>query len=169
VLTPAIQKGYDVAMRTLAILIGLLAGAVLAGNCGAAVTLPETKGGVVVQVNTNGDYEIRAREPAWTFGGSVGYPIQEIKTASGRDAIGMYQEVTFRWNTQFSGGIRRYDDKPAVLFSVNAPAGANVTKVAFPSFAHLPANLHGFQLSRGEFCATELQAGTERHTVAAVR
>ena len=135
----------------MAIFIGMLTGVVLAGNCRAAVMLPETQSGVSVQVNTNGDYEIRAREPAWTFGGNVGYPIQEIKTSSGQDAIGSYQEVTFRWNAQFSGGIRRYDDKPAVLFTVNMPGGAIVTNVAFPSFTRLPANLHGFSYREENF------------------
>ena len=138
-------------MRKILILIGTLTGALLAGNCRAAATLPETKGGVGVQVTTNGDYEIRARELTWTFAGNVGYPIQEIKTSSGQDAIGAYEEVTFRWNAQFSGGIRRYEDKPAVLFSVNAPAGANVTNVAFPSFTRFPANLHGFSYREENF------------------
>ncbi|HXI83444.1 MAG TPA: hypothetical protein VNL17_05060 [Verrucomicrobiae bacterium] len=138
-------------MRKILILIGIVTGAMLAGNCRAAVTLPETRGGVGVQVTTNGDYEIRVHEPSWVFAGNVGYPIQEIKTLSGQDAIGAYHEVTFRWNAQFSAGIRRYDDKPAVLFSVNAPAGANVTNVAFPSFTRLPANLHGFSYREENF------------------
>ena len=114
-------------MRKPLILIGILTGAQLAGNC-PAMTLPETQSGVSVQVSTNGDYEIRDRDLAWTFGGNVGYPIREIKTSSGRDTIGAYQEVTCRWNAQFSAGIRRYDDKPVVLFTVNAPAGAFTEK-----------------------------------------
>src|SRR5258708_4465591 len=113
--------------RSPILILALLTGVLIAGNCQATVTLPETQGGVSVQVNTNGDYEILSRDPAWTFSGNVSYPIQEIKTLSGQDTIGAYQEVTFRWNAQFSGGIRRYDDKPAVLFSVNVPAGVNVT------------------------------------------
>ncbi len=143
-------KAYDAVMRKTAILIGILAGVLFAGYCRAA-TLPENASGVSVQVNTNGDYEIVTREPAWTFGGTVGYPIEEIKTTSGRDAIGAYQEVTFRWNAQFSGGIRSYNDKPAVLFSVNAPAGANAANVAFPSFTRVPANLHGFSYREENF------------------
>src|SRR5271169_6635292 len=104
-----IGKRYDAVMRTTLLSIGILTGVVLVGDCEAAATLPETSSGVSVQVNTNGDYEVLSRGPAWTFGGTVGYPIQDIKTASGQDAIGAYQEVTFRWNAQFSGGIRRYD------------------------------------------------------------
>lgn len=133
------------------LILALLTGVLISGNCQAAVTLPETQSGVSVEVNTNGDYEIRAREPAWAFGGTVGNPIQEIKTSSGQDTIGAYQEVTFRWNAQFSAGIRRYDEKPAVLFAVNLPAGANVTNVAFPSFTRLPANLHGFSYREENF------------------
>ena len=133
------------------VILSVLTGTLIVGHCHAAVTLPETQRGVSVEVHTNGDYEIRAREPAWTFGGNVGYPIQEIKTSSGQDTVGAYQEVTFRWNAQFSGGIRRYDDKPAVLFSVNAPAGANATNVAFPSLTRLPVNLHGFSYREENF------------------
>jgi hypothetical protein len=139
------------AVRKTLILFGILTGTVLVGNSQEAVTLPETQSGVSVQVNTNGDYEIQVRDPGWTFGGNVGYPIQEIKTSSGQDTIGAYQEVTFRWNTQFSAGIRHYDDKPAALFSVNAPAGANATNVVFPSFTRVPANLHGFSYREENF------------------
>src|SRR6266404_6385801 len=138
-------------MRKILILIGTLTGVLLAGNCRAATTLPETPSGISVQVSTNGDYEIRSHEPAWAFGGSIGYPLEDIKTASGQDAIGAYQEVTFRWNAQFSAGIRSYHDKSAVLFSVNLPAGANAAKVAFPSFSEFPTNLHGFSYREGNF------------------
>ena len=58
-------------MRKILILIGTLTGALLAGNCRAAATLPETPSGISVQVSTNGDYEIRSHEPAWAFGGSI--------------------------------------------------------------------------------------------------
>ena len=133
------------------LILAILTAVLITGNCQAVVTLPETRSGVSVQVNTNGDYEIRARELAWTFGGTVGHPIQEIETTAGRDTIGAYQEVTFRWNAQFSGGIRRYNDKPAVLFSVNAPAGVNVTNVAFPLFTRIPADLHGFSYGEENF------------------
>ncbi len=133
------------------LILAVLTGALYAGNCRAGAILPETQSGISVQVNTNGDYEIRSREPAWVFGGTVGYPVDEIKTSSGQDPIGAYQEVTFRWNAQFSGGIRRYDEKPAVLFSVNAPTGANATNVAFPSLTRLPANLHGFSYREENF------------------
>ena len=68
-------------------------------------------------MDTNGDYEIRSHVPSWMFGVTVGYPLQDIKTGSGKDAVGAYQEITFRWKTpaEFSAGIRRYDDKPVEL------------------------------------------------------
>src|SRR5712671_7912547 len=76
--------------------IAVTAGVILfGGNCRATVTLPDSPSGIVVQVETNGDYEVRSREPVRLFGGTVGYPIQGIKTASGRDEIGSYKEVTF--------------------------------------------------------------------------
>jgi hypothetical protein len=139
------QRNVAIAIMAIALLFG--------GNGRAAVTLPDTPSGIVVRVETNGDYEVRSREPARLFGGTVGYPIQEIKTASGRDAVGVYKEVTFRWQTpaQYSAGIRRYDETPAVLFSVNTPSGVNVTNVAFPSFDRLPGALHGFSYREENF------------------
>ena len=123
----------------------------MAGQCRAAVTLPESADGISVQVETNGEYQIRARQPGWTFRGSIGYPIQEATNASGRDAVGEYQELRFRWRGQFAGSVRRYDDRPAVLFTVDSPAGANVTDTAFPSFDGLPAGLHGFSYGEKNF------------------
>jgi hypothetical protein len=135
------------------LLIGLviLSGTLIAGECRAMVALPESRDGISVQVETNGDYHVRGRAQGWTFRGSIGYPAQEITNASGQDAIGAYQEVRFRWRGQFYGSIRRYDDRPAVLFSVDAPAGANVTNVAFPVFGGLPAGLHGFSYGEKNF------------------
>ncbi len=73
------------------VVIAILAGVLLFGGNGrAAVTLPDAASGIAVQVETNGEYEVRSREPARLFGGTVGYPIQKIKTGSGRDAIGAY-------------------------------------------------------------------------------
>jgi len=129
----------------------VLAAALIAGECRAMVALPESRGGVSVQVETNGEYHVRSRAQGWTFRGSTGYPVQGITNSSGQDAIGAYQEVKFRWRGQFSGSIRRYDDRPAVLFSVDAPAGANVTNVAFPVFGGLPAGLHGFSYGEKNF------------------
>src|SRR6266404_1298732 len=106
----------------------ILTGILIAGNCRAAVILADVPSGLSVEVDTNGSYEITTRSPLWTFGGNVGYPLEEIKTVSGRDAIDTYQDVTFHWKApaEFSASIRRYDYRPAIVFSVNAPAGVNV-------------------------------------------
>jgi hypothetical protein len=134
-------------------LVGLtiLSGALIAPECPAMVALPESQDGISVQVETNGEYQVHGRAQGWTFRGSTGYPVQEITNASGQDAIGAYHEVSFRWRGQFSGSIRRYDNRAGVLFSVDAPAGANVTNVAFPSFGGLPTGLHGFSYGEKNF------------------
>jgi hypothetical protein len=115
------------ARRTFVIGLAILAAALIDGECRAMVTLPDSRDEISVQVETNGEYSIRGREQGWTLRGNIGYPVQEIGESSGQDAIGAYPEVNFRWRGQFSGSIRRYDGRPAVLFSVAAPAGANVT------------------------------------------
>ncbi|HVM60918.1 MAG TPA: hypothetical protein VMV72_08630 [Verrucomicrobiae bacterium] len=129
----------------------LLMVALITGECRAAVVLPESRDGIGVQVETNGEYVVRGRQQGWTFRGSVGQPIEEVTNAAGRDEVGAYQEMRFRWSGQFAGSIRRYDDRPAVLFSVDAPAGVNVTNVAFPVFDGLPAGLHGFSYGEKPF------------------
>ena len=136
--------------------VAILAGALVAANC-RAVTLPDAPCGISVQVETNGAYEIRARDPGWSFGGTVGGPIQEIKTASDRDTIGAYHEVTFRRATQFSAGLRRYDDKPVLLFSVTVPAGVSATNVVFPSLTRFPADLHRFSYGEKNFAPPSFQ------------
>jgi len=134
------------------LIIVVLMGTIVSIDCRAAVTwLPDAPSGIGVQVDTRGGYEIRVHEPDWMFFGGVDHPIQDIKTGSGQDTIGAYQEVTFRWNAAFSAGIRRYDNKPAVLFSVNAPAGANAKDVKFPSLINFPAGLHGFSYGEKNF------------------
>jgi hypothetical protein len=139
--------------RSLAVAVVVLSGAILAGGCRTMAIPPGARDGISVQVHTNGEYVIQAREAGWTFDGSIGYPLRDIRTGSGRDSIGVYHEITFRWRTtvEFSGSIRRYVDKAAVLFSVNAPAGASVTNVAFPAFTRFPARLHGFSYGEKNF------------------
>jgi len=127
----------------------IVAGIVLALHVAAAVALPEMAGQVGVSVDTNGTYVIRHAPTGWTFAGSVG-PIRTIDIKQGRDKIGSFQRVEI-WGETFLGSIQRYDDKPAVLFTVNAPAGANATDVAFPSFTTIPANLHSFSYGEKNF------------------
>jgi hypothetical protein len=139
-----IQRSYEIGLA-------MLTATLIAGECRAVVALPESRDGIGVQVETNGEYHVHGRAQGWTFAGTIGYPVQEITNAPGQDAIGSYQEVRFRWRGQFSGSIRRYDDRPAVLFSVDAPAGANVANVAFPSFDGVPTGLHGFSYGEKNF------------------
>jgi hypothetical protein len=135
------------------LVVGVLTGILVAANCSAS-TLPETPAGVSVSVDTNGVYEIRYAPTGWTFGGSVGSAIHNIKTSSGvdqLDKIGLFQEVSFGWGEGFTGSIRRYSVPSAVLFSVNMPAGVNATNVALPSFTTVPTNLHGFSYAEKNF------------------
>ncbi|HTS17963.1 MAG TPA: hypothetical protein VMP11_10350 [Verrucomicrobiae bacterium] len=129
----------------------LLAATLVARNGRAAMTLPESRDGIGVEVETNGDYAVRGRQRGWTFHGSVGCSVSDLTNAASRDAIGAYQELTFRWGGQFAGSIRRYDDRPAVLFTVDAPSGVSATNVAFPVFDALPSGLHGFSYAEKAF------------------
>jgi len=58
--------------------------------------------------------------------------------------VGAYQEVAFRWSGDipYGGAIRRYSDKPVVLFSLTARRPAARLGAEFPRFTGFPRNLH---------------------------
>lgn len=118
------------------------------------VALPASPSGVVVSLDAaTGTYQIVTRSPAWTFTGTVGVPLSDIKRASGHDKMGDYDELTFRWTATvpLSGSIRNYKNRPAVLFSeTNEKAMAN-PQTPFPNFTTFPSNLHPMSYADGVF------------------
>lgn len=110
-----------------------------------AAALPPSASGVAVSVDeASGAYKVATHSPDWTFTGTVGARLSDVTTARGRDRIGAYQEIAFHWQSggPYGGAIRRYQDRPAVLFSLTArQATARVTP-EFPRFTGFPQNLH---------------------------
>lgn len=110
-----------------------------------AAALPPAASGIAVSVDeASGTYKIAARSPAWTFVGSVGARLSSVATGQGRDQIGAYSEVAFRWQADlpYGGAIRRYADKPVVLFALTARQAAGHPAAEFPHFTRFPQNLH---------------------------
>jgi len=112
------------------------------------VTAPTT--GLQVSVTSNGSYAIHAREPRWTFGGSVGHPLTHIASTVGRDAVGAYKEVSF--TTQDAppreGRIRLYANKPIILFADTYPR-ATTNDAPFPRLDTYPRNLYHMSYDGG--------------------
>lgn len=110
-----------------------------------AAALPPAASGLAVSVDeASGAYKIAAQSLAWTFTGSVGAPLSAVKTTSGRDKIGAYQELAFQWGTNqpYQGTIRRYAASPALLFSLKTLKAATRMTTDFPNFTTFPQRLH---------------------------
>lgn len=125
-------------------------------NCAAASeNLAASKGGLSAQVDARtGDYRIAFPDAAWTFGGSLHVPLQNITKTDGRDAVGFYQQIAFAWRadqTPMLGQIRLYDEKALALFSQTCGEARETPPAAFPSFTTLPAALYIFSYGHHEF------------------
>ena len=110
-----------------------------------AAALAPAPSGVAVSVDeATGAYKVAAHDPAWTFVGTVGARLSDVSEARGRDRVGAYQEISFRWpgNIPYGGAIRRYQNKPIVLFSLTARRPAARLMAEFPRFTSFPQNLH---------------------------
>jgi hypothetical protein len=95
-----------------------------------------------VRVDPNGAYTLTARQPAWTFSGTVGHPVSDITTRSGTDMVGSYVETDFTVTSPSPvvDGIRLYNEQPTVLFTQRySAAGA---PIAFPVISAYPSGMH---------------------------
>lgn len=88
----------------------------------------------------SGEYSVRAASLNWIFRGSVGQPLQDLKSESGTDALGAYKAIRFKWknNNNYAARIRWYAQQPVVLFDLILPEGAQESPVAFPEFTSIP-------------------------------
>lgn len=118
-------------------------------NKGMARGVPFERTEYPVQVSVDkqtGTYTISSRDPDWTFKGSVGRSLNDLKTTQGMDRIGAYKEITFQWNGDnfYQGSIRYYQQVPVVMFSLTVPNGAQHIDAAFPEFTSFPRFMHPF-------------------------
>lgn len=121
----------------------------------AAAAVFHLTGEMSVRVDaSNGDYELAARQPAWSFGGSLHAPLKNVATRRGHDLAGRYQEIAFEWEagrTPMSGQIRVYVAGGLAVFSQTCGSAMATPPAAFPAFTKLPGNLHIFSYGRREF------------------
>ena len=107
----------------------------------------ESGAGIAAQLDTaTGHYEIIVKQPAWTFAGDLGGPARAAGTAAGKDRLGGYHEIHFRWSTggPLSGSVRVYDTRPVVLFTFTCEEAAGTPPAPFPRFTSVPRGLHQF-------------------------
>jgi hypothetical protein len=118
--------------------------------------------GLSVQVDASaGDYRITAKDPAWTFGGSLGASLKDVKTGRGHDGAGDYRQIVFEWQngpTPMSGQIRLYEEKAMALFLQTCDAATEMPPAAFPAFTSLPQSLHIFSYGHHEFAPPHFTA-----------
>jgi hypothetical protein len=137
----------------------------LLAGCLAAVSFAasaQSNSDITVTVNAaSGDYTVESKALHWTFGGSIGQPLQNVHHKQGKDAAGTYQSVSFTWKNgmNYGGTIRWYADKPVVIFSLSFPDGAHQAPVAFPDFTQIPSGLYHFSYRDINFAPPEFKLG----------
>jgi uncharacterized protein (TIGR03437 family) len=98
--------------------------------------ISKSSAGITVTVSALGSYIIAVQDPPWSFAGDVGQPVTSLALANGNDAVGSYQEISFSYTDTAArqAAIRNYIDKPIVLFTARAAAGA--PDLRFPTLAY---------------------------------
>src|SRR5258708_4003872 len=94
------------ARGALAVLLPFLA--ITAASSLHAETIHEQATGITITVEQDGHYAIDTTEPVWSFRGKLPTPASALKTASGHDGIGDYDEISFTFGTAREGAIRTY-------------------------------------------------------------
>jgi hypothetical protein len=117
--------------------------------------------GLSITMDSNGNYTVQSSAPEWTFGGEIAHPLKNAVTSSGKDSVGRYQRISFKWtegSSLISGEIRLYDEKPLVLFSDTRRNAGEMPPLPFPSFTNLPKNLHVFSYRQETFSPPQFAA-----------
>jgi len=127
----------------------------LAAPCRAETLAVQGAQGVRATLDAaSGRYEVRSGEPGWTFAGTLGAPVSELRVREGRDRLGSFRELEFRWPQPLplEASIRAYADAPIVLFSETSAAAISDPSVyRFPRFTGLPKELRAFSYQNREF------------------
>jgi hypothetical protein len=99
-------------------------------------------GNIAVTVDPSGSYSVTVPDPAWSFSGSIGVPLNNLQNNSSADSLGGYSEVSFDFQAGVSrhASIRTYMEHPDVLFTVSYPSSGAANTFAFPNFTDYPRN-----------------------------
>ena len=139
---------------------GLCAAALLtvilpAGPCRAETLVIRGAAGTEASLDAgSGRYEVRSTSLGVGFAGSLETPASGLTSARGRDELGEYEELRFRWRgpAALSGSIRTYSAGPLVVFAVSAAVPlAEGSQLRFPHFTRVPADLQVFSYRDSTF------------------
>lgn len=110
--------------------------------------------GVSVSLSPSGRYTVTGGALHLSFSGMLPAKPTAVVSSTGKDAIGSYKSISFRWkgNNKYAGDIRWYNSKPVVIFSLTLPEGAaGNAPAAFPDFDGIPKSLHHFSYHNDVF------------------
>ncbi len=108
-----------------------------------ATTISESATGMQASLYPDGTYVINVQDPAWTFGGGLSRPPQQVHQGTGTDGVGAYDEITFQFvdGAPMQGGLRLYQQRSVVLFTLTLLAASGNSRI-FPTLSSYPAGLH---------------------------
>ena len=81
----------------------------------------------MLSVAPDGSFLITTQNPAWTFGVTVGVPLDEIASSDGRDGVGTYEQLSFQYSLNgisAAASVRAYRTRPVVIFSTTLLSAA---------------------------------------------
>jgi hypothetical protein len=132
----------SIAAFALFVLVAIASGAPAAA---APVRVLAKETGIAVSVDGDGTYEVTTRSPAWRFAGSVGLPFADVVARGGKDRVGEFREIQFRYQPATAakrlGAIRVYKHRPVVVFKL-AFLTEGKTSEKFPALSSYPRDLH---------------------------
>jgi hypothetical protein len=111
----------------------------------SVATIPGASG-MTVSVDPSGTYQITLPSPAWRFAGATPGPVSNLRTSSGADNLGAYNEISFDLDAARHASVRAWTERSGVLFTVKYTAASSNT-LAFPNFSAYPRDMRHLTFS----------------------
>jgi hypothetical protein len=106
----------------------------------------QTSAGTTISITADGSFVVTTEKPGWTFGGSVGVPVDQIVSSTGRDGAGAYRKLSFLYTLNgvtASASLRAYHARSVVVFSTTLLSNA-ANSPLFPKIQIYPQGLFKF-------------------------
>jgi len=114
--------------------------------------------GAAIRVDAaNGHYQFTLASPAWKFSGSVAGVLHNIAYSSGRNSLGTFKQVRFKWGLIAHarvGTFRCYTKSGMLLAGITGGSA----KTVFPNFTSIPKNLRVLSFKNAVFAGPEFHA-----------
>lgn len=106
----------------------------------------QTPAGITMSVTPDGSFFITTQNPTWTFGGTIGVPLNDIVSSIGEDGVGTYEKLSFQYTlngVSTVSSVRTYRTRPVVVFSTTLLSAASNDPL-FPRIKTYPQGLFKF-------------------------